>query len=108
MSRIKLNIEIDSEIYEAIKKQYEEMSKTLNDKMNVRNIDEYIENILISCAKSSEQMKNIGSKLHDMLEKLGGFADLKDFNMDNLFNPNSKTKKSEKKPEPAKTTNLKN
>jgi hypothetical protein len=106
MGKIKLNIEIDTEVYEAIKKQYEEMAKMLNDKMTVKNVDEYIENILISCAKSGEQMKKLGTKLNDMFEKLGGFGNLGDFDLENIFNP--KTKTEEKKSEPPKPTNLKN
>jgi hypothetical protein len=106
MAKIKLNIEIDSEVYEAIKKQYEEMSKILNDKMAISNVDEYIENILISCAKSGDQMKKLGSKLNDMFEKLGGFGGLGDFDLENILNPKTKTEK--KKPEPPKPSNLKN
>jgi hypothetical protein len=106
MGKIKLNIEIDTEVYEAIKKQYEEMSKMMNGKIAVNNVDEYIENILISCAKSGDQMKKLGTKLNDMFEKLGGMANLGDFDLESIFNPKPKTE--EKKPEPPKPTNLKN
>ncbi|MDR2369278.1 MAG: hypothetical protein LBD63_01450 [Mycoplasmataceae bacterium] len=106
MSKIKLNIEIDTEIYEAIKKQYEEMSKMLNHDIAIGSVDEYIENILISCAKSGEQMKKLGSKLNDMFEKIGGLDNLGDFDLGSMFNP--KTKTEEAKPKPQKPSNLKN
>ncbi|MDR0675063.1 MAG: hypothetical protein LBF36_02250 [Mycoplasmataceae bacterium] len=104
MGKIKLNIEIDCEVYEAIKQQYEEMSKILNNKINVNSVDEYIENILVSCAKSGEQMKKLGSKFNDMFEKFGGFGNLGDLDLESIFNPKPK----EKKPETPKSSNLKN
>ncbi|MDR1234929.1 MAG: hypothetical protein LBJ97_02470 [Mycoplasmataceae bacterium] len=106
MSRIKLNIEVDSEIYEAIKKQYQDMSDLLKNKMNITSVEQFIENILISCAKSGEQMKHLGSKLNDVLEKLGGIGSFGDLDLDSILNPKPKPKE-EKKPEPPKTTNLK-
>ncbi|MDR3330005.1 MAG: hypothetical protein LBS76_01880 [Mycoplasmataceae bacterium] len=110
MEKVKLNIEIDKDVYEAIKQQFEEMSKTLGSKMTVRNVDDYIQTILVSCVKSGEQMKKLGSKLNDVFEKLGGMGDidLGDLDIDAILNP--KTKKVEEKKEIVQTkpTNLKN
>ncbi|MDR1991198.1 MAG: hypothetical protein LBP70_00480 [Mycoplasmataceae bacterium] len=105
MGKVKLSIEIDSEVYSAIKKQYEEMSQMLSSKMNVKNVDEYIENILVTCAKSGEQIKNLGSKLNDIFEKFGGFDAFGNIDLDSILKPRSETKKEEK---PKTSTNLKN
>ncbi|MDR3257292.1 MAG: hypothetical protein LBT17_00685 [Mycoplasmataceae bacterium] len=109
MEKVKLNIEIDKDVYEAIKQQFEEMSKTLGSKMNVKNIDDYIQTILLSCVKSGEQMKKLGSKLNDVFEKLGGLGDvdLGDLDIEAMLNPKTK-KVEEKKPVvPTKPSNLK-
>ncbi|MDR0739883.1 MAG: hypothetical protein LBF00_03330 [Mycoplasmataceae bacterium] len=111
MAKFKLTVEIETEIYEALKKQYEDMSYLLKDKINIRSFEQYVENILISCAKGSEQMKNLGTRLNEMLEKLGGvgnFGDLSNLDLESIFNPKGKSKEEPKPEPPKKPDNLKN
>jgi predicted ATPase len=96
-------------MFENHKKQFDEMSATLGDKMRVSNIDDYIQTILASCVKSSEQMQKLGSKLNDMFEKLGGLGNMNlgDLDLESILNPRAEPQ-NEKKPEQNKPNNLKN
>jgi hypothetical protein len=100
-------MDIDTEIYETLKKQLKEMTDSLGGKISVSTIEEYIESILASYVKSGEQIKKLGSKFTDLMDMFGG--DLNNIDIESILNGGLKKKdetsaKKDVKPDP----NLKN
>jgi hypothetical protein len=104
MSKIKLSLDIDSEIYETLKRQLKEMTDSLGGKISVTTIEEYIESILASYVKSGEQIKKMGSKFTDLMDMFGG--DINNLDIESILNGGLKKKeetkdKKEEKPDPS-------
>ncbi|MDR0985337.1 MAG: hypothetical protein LBL60_00080 [Mycoplasmataceae bacterium] len=111
MNKVKINLEIDQDVYEKLKQQFNEIIKNPSVAMQLKSVDAYLESILTSFAKSGDQMKVVSGKFKDLLDKMGGMGDLgnidlsklNDLNFEDLFG-NSQQKKTEAK-KPAPTTN---
>lgn len=68
MEKIKLNLEIDKDVYEKLKQQLADQKDPLGNRISAATIDEYIGFILSSYIKSGEQIKGLGSKFTDFME----------------------------------------
>lgn len=103
MAKIKLNIELDEKYYEALKKLFNDQKTMLG--LSSSTIENFLENILISFIKSSEEMKNMEGKMADLIKMFGdGFGD---FDLGGLFGKFSNKKKTEEKKNDDKNKNLK-
>ncbi|GHU48917.1 hypothetical protein FACS1894218_6990 [Bacilli bacterium] len=103
MPKIKLNLEIEQEVYDDLKKQFDEISRMTNSKVKFDKVEDYIASVLYSFTKGGEQMKKMNSKLSDLLEKFGGELgnmDFGDLDLSSMFG--AKPKEPEKTNEPKK------
>jgi hypothetical protein len=112
MSKIKLNIEVESNVYEDLKKQFASAKAKFGTSINATTVEEFITTILDSYIKSDEQIKKMGSKFTELMDMFGNgnLGDLGDLDISSLFNKKP-TAKSEEKKEPKSednSTKLKN
>ncbi|GHU31103.1 hypothetical protein FACS1894166_01940 [Bacilli bacterium] len=110
MSKIKLNLEIEQEVYDNLQKQFDDISQSSNSKIKFANLEEYIASVLYSFTKGGEQMKKMNSKLSDLLEKFGGELgnmDFGDLDLGSMFGVKSEPKKQDE-PKKEDTSKLKN
>ncbi|OAV63545.1 hypothetical protein Barb6_03678 [Bacteroidales bacterium Barb6] len=113
MSKLKLSIEIESDIYETLKNQMKDGISGLGEKINTVSVEQYIEGILISYVKSAEQIKKMGDKFGDLFGKLSenlGDVDLSDIfgGKDDLFKKKEENTAKKAEEEQKKTSGLKN
>jgi hypothetical protein len=111
MSKIKLNIELESNVYEDLKKQFADAKTKLGATINASTVEEFIAVIIDSYIKSDEQIKKMGSKFTELMDMFGsgGLGDLGDLDIGNLFNKKPKKPEEKKETPPEdKSTKLKN
>lgn len=105
MAKIKYTIEIDEKIIEALKKQFQSINEKMGSTLAPQTFEIFLEQIISSYIKTSEQMKDWGTKFGDIFSKIG---DLGDFDLEKFFGGFSETKTNDQKTEKPKGTNLKN
>jgi hypothetical protein len=110
MSKVKLNIELESNVYEALKKQFADAKTKLGNGVSATNVEEFIAVIIDSYIKSDEQIKKMGSKFTELMDMFGkgGLGDLGDLDIGDLFNKKSKTVEEKKTESTEPSTKLKN
>jgi hypothetical protein len=107
MSKIKLNIELDSDVYESLKKQFNDAANLAGAKINATNVEEFISVIIDSYIKSDEQIKKMGSKFTELMDMFGN-GNLGDIDLGDLFGKQTKKTEEKKEETPVKKTDLKN
>jgi hypothetical protein len=104
MAKIKYTIEIDDQVVDTLKKQFQSISEKLSPNLTPKTFENFLEQIIESYIKTSEQMKDLGTKFGDIFNKIG---DLGDLDLEKFFG-NFGEKKEEDKVKKPNETNLKN
>jgi hypothetical protein len=106
MAKTKYTLELDDQIMDALKKQYESFIGKINPTFAPKSFENFLEQIIEGYVKTGEQIKNIGSKFGDLFGNGGDFGNM---DLEKIFGDFGMTKKTEeKKEDKPKTSNLKN
>lgn len=106
MAKVKYTIELDEQIVDNLKKQFQSVVEKIGSNLSPKTIENFLEQIIEGYIKTGDQIKDLGSKFGDIFSKIG---DLGDLDLEKLFGGFSTNKKNDdKKEEPKKDVNLKN
>lgn len=76
----KIRVEINQDVYEKIKQQYEQ-AKEAYSKLNINSVDEFVSYILENFTNSSQQFE----KLSDQMKQLMENVDMSNLSFEDLF-----------------------